>query len=265
MKQLIFLSIFALTLFSCARNSWDDNVFEDQQISNRFTTGSVRRQLVNLDHTDSSEMIMTYTYYSKLDSTFKDSVNTAISNYVLAFTDFGTGEKNTPLSQDYFEQRADHFVAIFEEEMAVDDIGGVWSMEADFGIDDSYKDFAELAVSAWAYTGGAHGNGSYTIEHFWKNSGKKMVPTDFFTNISALDSICEIYFRKLQGLTPEDDLGEVGFWFENNQFSTNNNFYFSGDKVTFYYNSYEIAPYAAGPTELEIPMDKIKHLLKRVI
>ena len=260
---IIFMFLSLMT--SCARNSWDKQQFEDDEVKTRFVTGKVQRELVTADGLDSSELIITYSYYKDLDSVFKDSVNNAISNYTLSFTQFGEGDKNQPLSQGYFDKQADVFVAVYHEEIAIDDIGGVWSLEADFGINDFYKSFAELTVSAWAYTGGAHGNGSYTIEHFDKTDGRKLEPIDFFTDIDELNSICEPFFRTIFELDADTDLSDAGFWFEDNKFSINNNFYFTGNSVTFYYNTYEIAPYSGGPTELEIPIDKIKHLIKREI
>jgi hypothetical protein len=43
----------------------------------------------------------------------------------------------------------------------------------------------------------------------------------------------------------------------------NNNFAITKDGLIFFYNSYEIAPSAAGPAELELGYEEIKHLMRK--
>ena len=94
-----------------------------------------------------------------------------------------------------------------------------------------------------------------------RNNGSLLSVEDVFSDVDELNVIGELYFRKMFDLSPNEDLGDAGFWFDNNQFSVNENFSFSNSVVTFHYNTYEIAPYANGPTDLEIPIREVKHLL----
>ena len=52
-----------------------------------------------------------------------------------------------------------------------------------------------------------------------------------------------------------------GYLFDNS-IHVSNNFILGIDKITFIYNPYEIAPYAAGEIIVEVPISKIKHLIK---
>jgi len=83
----------------------------------------------------------------------------------------------------------------------------------------------------------------------------------YFLNQKELTKIGEVEFRKVKELAAEADLGESGFWFENNEFYLNDNFLITDSSLVFYYNNYEITAYAFGPTELIIPMSKIASLL----
>ena len=71
----------------------------------------------------------------------------------------------------------------------------------------------------------------------------------------------KLEFRRLKELTSEADLGQAGFWFENNKFYLNDNFLITDSSLVFYYNDYEITAYAFGPTELIIPYSKIATLV----
>ena len=87
----------------------------------------------------------------------------------------------------------------------------------------------------------------------------------YCTYVNALNKIVEPHFRKLFKLTSKESLNDNGFWFENDQFSVYENFTFQVGELLVYYNSYDIAPYSGGPTELLVPFEEIKHLLKRDI
>lgn len=116
----------------------------------------------------------------------------------------------------------------------------------------------------YSYTGGAHPNTFVTFKNFNLSDGEeialdKIISTD---KLTELTKIGEEEFRKLKNLTEADELGQAGFWFENNKFYLNDNFLITDSSLVFFYNNYEITAYAFGPTELEIPYSKIKGLIK---
>jgi hypothetical protein len=80
--------------------------------------------------------------------------------------------------------------------------------------------------------------------------------------LPRLNAIGLVYFRKARGLAPADDLLEAGFGLTDDAFELNENFGVTDRALTFYFNAYEIAPYAFGPTEVTIPLRKIKDLLR---
>jgi hypothetical protein len=77
-----------------------------------------------------------------------------------------------------------------------------------------------------------------------------------------LTQLGEKAFRKERALTDTASLQKNYFEFPANKFTLNQNYGFTKEGIVFYYNSYEIAAYAAGPTEVIIPYEEIKGWLR---
>jgi hypothetical protein len=73
--------------------------------------------------------------------------------------------------------------------------------------------------------------------------------------------LVDAYFRKSNNLSPSDNLQDAG-WFIDNQLKATNNFFFRDKKVVFVYNTYEIAPYSMGVTQVKIPLSRLENILK---
>jgi hypothetical protein len=115
----------------------------------------------------------------------------------------------------------------------------------------------------YSFTGGAHPNTFVTFKNFNLSNGEEIMLDEIISSDKQqeLTKIGEAEFRKLKELTTEADLGQAGFWFENNEFYLNDNFLITDSSLVFYYNNYEITAYAFGPTELILPYSKIKSLI----
>jgi len=115
----------------------------------------------------------------------------------------------------------------------------------------------------YSYTGGAHANTVVEFRNFKLSNGENITLDEVIPPVhrKELTKIGEDEFRKLKELEAEADLGQAGFWFENNEFYLNDNFLITDSSLVFYYNNYEITAYAFGPTELIIPLSKIAPLV----
>lgn len=136
-----------------------------------------------------------------------------------------------------------------------------WSTDLSISIDTTFKDFVELVISNDGYWGGAHGSSNIAITLIDKVSGKELKLEDVFSNVKKLELIAEDYFREQNGMDKEMNFDEAGFWFEEG-FKLNNNFCFTDKLLYFQYNQYEIAPYSMGMPTVEIPLSRVKGLLK---
>lgn len=116
---------------------------------------------------------------------------------------------------------------------------------------------------SWFF-GGAHPNYTRTFANFHVRTGRQIRLADVLVARyqSRLTQRAEAQFRKSKGLTPNDSLMQAGYTFPNGTFALNDNFSIGPKGITFFYNPYEIASYADGPTELLLTYPEIKDLLR---
>jgi hypothetical protein len=119
-----------------------------------------------------------------------------------------------------------------------------------------------LSLFSDSYTGGAHPNSSLIYVNYDVFSRKVIKLSDLINPamMARLTYIASTIFRKQEGLSPTESL--ENYFFENQKFSLNANFLITKKGLLFYYNPYEIRPYAFGPMELLVPYTAISSLLK---
>ena len=139
-----------------------------------------------------------------------------------------------------------------------------WEIERTAKIKYINQDFISAEYSEYSYLGGAHPNSYLKFENVNLHSADKIELRDIlipgFEN--ELNLITEGIFRQKKKLGKDDNLEEKGYWFTDNKFKLNDNFGIDDKGLYFYFNSYEIAPYVVGPTELFIPYSKISNLIR---
>jgi Protein of unknown function (DUF3298)/Deacetylase PdaC len=140
-----------------------------------------------------------------------------------------------------------------------------WEINNTISINYNAQCIVSFQSEFYHFTGGAHGMTGVYFANFNSQNGKRLMLSDLLISgfEKQLDNIAEKIFRKVRELKPEDKLEEAGFWFEGNRFALNENFGIKNDGLIFYFNSYEIAPYSMGPTEILIPYAEIRNLVKQ--
>jgi len=267
MKQLLLYFVAATLLVGCGTTEdLIDDVSDELNLPDRIASGRAKAYAYNLDRSDSTASIIDYQYYTPqfssgvMDSIFKDSVNVRIVEMAAMQSPDTETVLFGPLTDYYFERVVDDFT-VDETEEDEDYEMWRWQMEAGFDISET-NEYVCLSSRGWAYTGGAHGNGYSYYEYFSKEDGSIMLLEDFTLDMEALLTVAEKYFRDEHEMEPSTPINEPGFWFENDTFHLNDNFYFSGGKMIFVYNAYEIAPYAAGVIDLQIPLSELEGIVK---
>ena len=163
-----------------------------------------------------------------------------------------------------FDEEMNSFISDYEEFASeFPDAFQSWFIEKTGDVRLNRANIFSIDYMEYSYTGGAHANSYVVFKNYKLNEGveitlDEIIPSD---KQNELTKIGEEEFRKLKELTEETDLGQAGFWFENNEFYLNDNFLITDSTLVFYYNNYEITAYAFGPTELIIPFSKIKTLV----
>jgi hypothetical protein len=144
------------------------------------------------------------------------------------------------------------------------DSPGGWFLERTVEVEAASPDLLALGMEELTYTGGAHPNSRKRYRTLDPETGAVLSLSDLLQPgfEERLRSAGERAFRAVRGLGPEVDLAEAGFFqASGGRFELNDNFAPLGDGLAFHFDPYEIAAYAAGPTDLIIPWSEISELI----
>ena len=162
--------------------------------------------------------------------------------------------------KDYFDisKRLFRDYAMFKA--AFPDSAQVWYVEKEAGVIHLTADVITLSKRSVSNMGGAHPNTNKYFSTLDLKTGKVLLLQDFIKpeSISQLVIKAEKRFREMKNLAEDDSLD--AFYFPDGRFRLNDNLGLTDEGLLFYYNSLEIEPYAAGPTELVVPYEELKDL-----
>jgi hypothetical protein len=156
------------------------------------------------------------------------------------------------------EQLGEEFVTAYETFKRNDpDYGIGWYFNTQVTVNVAADTLISLASASEYFTGGAHGG--YAVYYININpvTGEEVTLRSVLKpgHDMVLTSEGEKAFRTARGLSEMDDLAEHGFEFRNGAFQLNTNYGFKEEGIVFFFNPYEIAAYAVGPTEIVIPWE----------
>jgi hypothetical protein len=164
------------------------------------------------------------------------------------------------LAKAFFAERAE-VAAEFGNEVP-------WTMDRRVGVAGKLGNLLSLEFMESSYMGGAHPN-SYSIYKVIDLSTGQVVTLYDLLDRSKKPSLDRIRMEQLEKDKKADGSEEdwKSYFFEdsflpNGNFFKNDNFKLGPAGISFYYNSYEIAAYAFGPTEITIPLKTIQPLVR---
>jgi hypothetical protein len=193
-----------------------------------------------------------------------DSVRNKINDYTrrLLLSTIHLGDiplsPDTPLDSalaDFGEDYMD-----FLEEMPDYDMS--WAVETEGKMILDTRKLTSLEFSIYSFLGGAHPNSFVDLSTFSKETGERMDITAILKDTTSILPLLEQEFRKARDLAPAASLEEEGFWFPNGQVTIPANYAMVPAGLKLYFNPYEVAPYALGPTEVLLPLEQILPFLK---
>lgn len=166
-----------------------------------------------------------------------------------------------PGAEALIEEFLDEYRALATD---MPDISFGYLLERDLEVAYNTPTLVTLAFRESSYTGGAHPNSFTVYRSFDPRTGSEVTLADLLAagTLPALTGLAEAVFRTQKSLAPEADLEDAGYWFEGGVFRLGDSFLPSDTALTIHYNSYDIAPYAEGPTTLLIPMADVRPLLR---
>jgi hypothetical protein len=205
-------------------------------------------------------VLLSFPKFSKESSQgVTDSLNSFIKRRMLA-----PAFQSHPIYEP--EQLADQMIAQYEELlMRVPEYQFPWKLERSIRVILNQSVYLTLHYTEFTYTGGAHPNSWEFYTTFDVASGREVLLSEVLNPEATQEELrkrAEKRFRDLKGIPQNASLKSYGYWFTNNQFSLSKNFGLGPTGIIFYYNNYDIAPYAMGATKLVLPYDTCSDLLK---
>lgn len=188
----------------------------------------------------------------EFNHTIEDVLSSTLSDYIMD----AEGDENLDELENLFIQSYEAFLEEFPESSVP------WTLEVIMTRSYSNTEFVSLKMSSYSLTGGAHPNSRVDFINLSKDKKKPLETKDLISDVNGLISVAERSFRRHYNISEQESFEDYGFTFENAQFTLPESIGLSDESLILYYNSYEIAPYAVGPTELIIPLDSVQGLIK---
>jgi hypothetical protein len=263
-KLLVFLS-FLMMLNSCflKKKQAPIKVVEPIIVEEVYVDSSISRYQVSENGLDTSFFNLDYKFFAKEDSSWKKKANSIIADFIYSSTQFETDSTFiVPCKPDFFRSCLDSFYRQAILDYSETEYPTMWSYDGTAEVLDIYSTYVCLANQVYTYTGGAHPNGYYEYINIDRKTGEILKLDDIISDTTEFFKIAEKFFRDAVEVSETEDLDQLGFWFYERGFYCNNNFHIGEDAIHFLFNTYEIAPYAAGQIEFSVPFTLSKHLFK---
>ena len=193
------------------------------------------------------------------DGVAVDAVTQAVHGFI-------TEPREPDGASDTAKELIDEFFASYAElQRQVASYELPWFLERKAFVVNNAPDILCLSFVSRSFMGGAHGNATIAFENFNPRTGERVELADLFVSDyeAKLLLLAEARFRDVRAIEGGVTLADAGFSFsENGSFTLPDNFAVEKDGLTFYYNAYEVAPYASGATELTLSYEELDGLLK---
>jgi len=266
------LVMILLVLLWCCENSPQKNL-ESTADSLNFTLKTFEKHSQTCANKDSLCATVRFQYPEFESSSFNQVIKNEILNI---YYDDPDSTKSRP---NNFESLAKPFVDDYDRKLNAGKIyvnkanaineGGFlampWNMEADVSVERQTKKYIMLHTNTNWFMGGNH---PISMEYYYvynRKDFRRITLDDLFKKgyDQKLLAVAEEIFRTQEGLKAKDSLNEKnGYFFHNQRFILNDNFILTQKGLKFLFNVYEIKPFVAGITTLEIPYAQLKEILK---
>ena len=131
---------------------------------------------------------------------------------------------------------------------------------------ETYRSTKALSIEQFyaSYLGGAHPNSEKRLLVFDIHTAKIINLKNIVADSANFMKIVETYLRKEHEIPANQSLRDAGFFFDDNETTLPLpvDYAITANGLRFVYNPYEIAAYAMGMTEFEIPFAELEKVLK---
>ena len=202
--------------------------------------------------TDSNKIVEINIPEALGDVEISNAINNTINKVIIASlypkeeTNSSTATVNKSI--DFFNKEYIDFKNDFPESAME------WDAQIDGEIMYQSDEIVSIALTSYMNTGGAHGSLVITFLNFDVFTGKQLKNEDLFEDYLSFKEIAKEYFN-------EEIADKKDLYFESDNFKLPENIGFNDEGVILLYNTYEIAPYSSGITEINIPWNDLETTL----
>lgn len=257
--NLIVLSVTLLVLSACTNNSNKTDAEQNNSDTLAYTIKTFNKNFV--DRNDTTSIRIEYPLFDENNALGK-ALNDSILKGLYVLED-DTAVKTV---QQFGQKFIQDYISVAKEDTMY---AMPWYYEGNAKVENNTPSLVSISTAYDVFTGGAHGSHVWIYSNFDKKTGEKISLNQLFNdaNDKNLLTIGESYFRKARGLDSKASLKDEGLFAWNEEgkegiFYFTDNFLIGKDSITFFYNEYEIAAYAFGPTDMKIPISELKPYLK---
>jgi len=192
------------------------------------------------------------TPHTAADSSVCANINGYITGQLLGQPDEGTP---TQAMQGYIERMKKDFIGQEYLMVCYDEVTGT----AEYGL----RGIINYTYREEYFGGGAHPTTNVIVKRFNTTTGQPVELWDVFADTcsTALEDLLTRRLMEQQKVRTVDDLHEMGYLDMVDMFVPKN-FWMYEDSVTFFFNQYDIAPYALGQTCLTFSYAELKPYMR---
>jgi len=230
--------------------------------SSRYEIRTIERKSGDCEDPDRDCASVKMRYPEVVETPFVDARHGLNAFILQALLVAGSEEEQ----KETLEDLAEGFLGKYENlRKDMPDYSTGWFLERSITVIHNTTDILSLDMSEIVYSGGAHPNSTRNYVSLDVSTGMILTLSDILMDdhMRSLKEIAEREFRRLKETPADQDLDEAGFWFEDGKFRLNDNFAIIDQGLVFYFNNYEVASYADGPTRLVIPFENLKPLVRK--
>jgi hypothetical protein len=232
-KILVYAIIFSLISQTCK----EEKTVEFKEVTK--TTNTNKLVEINIPEAIGKEDI---------SKAINKSINQLVIHSLNVNDETGSEPKTVEESIDTFNKEYTAFKTNFPDSVIA------WEAQIDGEVMYQSTDVISISITNYLNTGGAHGILTISFLNFNAQTGKLLKNEDLFEDYLAFTKLAKTYFN-------EEIADKKDQYFEPDNFKLPENIGFNEEGVILLYNTYEVAPYSSGITEIHIPWEDLQTTL----
>lgn len=254
MRKLFFPTLVlccTLVLNSCKpKETPQPNTVAMKSESSQYS----KRQCVDEASERCAEFKISYPVFSGGDAASTAALNTSVQGYVLSAVG---GNDQHPFVQA-LDSVGLQFIQMYLNDLKDNpDLIMGYSTEIRDTVSLLNTKVATIKMDGYSYTGGAHPNPfGLVVSYDLLKGAKPLEINDLVSDTNAVRPILERAYKLAKGLKETDPLTEVVYE-EIKQLPMPANIGVVANGLLFYYNAYEVAPYAVGSTDVLLTWEQL--------